>query len=135
MPGEDSKKLVEAFYEAWARQDIPGCLIHCDEVVRLSEHFQDPKLPFAGTTVGKVAFAERLRMIFETWAFERGDRHYTLVSPVNLRVNLHVAIRHLPSNLVYEGMFRHVWTVRNGRITQLEEYVDVDKLRAFLRLI
>lgn len=124
--------LVESFYRAWLARDVPACLDLCAPHFVLSQHYHHPELPFTGVTVGSAAFAERLAMIFEDWRFDRADRSVTFADSHTVRVQLDVAILHIPSGEVFDGTFRHVWTVRNTRLTQLEEYIDINRFSAFM---
>jgi ketosteroid isomerase-like protein len=135
MVTPDPRPVVEAMYAAWRKRNIPGVLAACNDIVRVSQHYSDPKLPFTGTTVGKFAYEQRLNMIFKDWRFERGDHTFTYHDAVNARTQVDVAIRHIESRQLFDGYFRHIFVVRHGLITQIEEYVDLPCLQAFLRLI
>jgi ketosteroid isomerase-like protein len=131
----DPRSVVNVMYAALLARNVPDVLAVCDNIVRISQHYSDPKLPFTGTTVGHAAYAARLALIFADWTFERGDHTFTYSDAVNVRSRVDVAIRHKASQRLFEGHFRHIFVVRNGLITQLEEYVDLPRLQAFLRLL
>ncbi len=77
----------------------------------------------------------RIAKINADWCFLKAIPNHNYIDQDTVRTSVEVEIRHLESGETFEGTLRHVWRVRNGLITELDEYVDVARLKAFLRLL
>ena len=131
----DPEVVVDRFYKAWFQADMPGIAACLDEHIRLSQHFADPALPFTGETYGRGACVIRLAKINADWCFLKAIPVHNYVDQDTVRTSVEVEIRHLESGETFEGTLRHIWRVRNRLITECDEYVDVARLKAFLRLL
>lgn len=127
--------IVEAFYAAWILRDLEAVLAYLSDDFRLSQHFSDPMLPFTGETVGKAAAGARLKMILDEWQFLKFEPTLTVSDGTSVRTTCAIALKHLQTGEIFEGTFRHVWEVRDGKLASVDEYLDVDRLRSFLRLL
>jgi ketosteroid isomerase-like protein len=126
--------IVARFNKAWAAGDIDAAMavVGEDAVYRL--HLSNDVLPFGGVTEGKTALEATLRKV-------REDFDYILYRPMSLnadgetvRFQVEFMYRHRASGQTLEGRFRHVMTVREGRIVCTEEYHDRAKVEAFMRM-
>lgn len=131
----DSVAIVDQFYKAWFEADMPAMAVCLDEHIRLSQHFADPALPFTGETHGRGAFMIRIAKINAEWCFLKAIPVKNYVDQETVRTSVEVEIRHLQSGETFEGTLRHIWRVRDGLITECDEYIDVARLKAFLRLL
>jgi ketosteroid isomerase-like protein len=132
---KDPEGIVEAFYRAWLVRDVEAALAYCDDRIRVAQHFSDPALPFTGETVGTADFRARLLLVARSWEFLSSDPVHSLVGPETIKSHCPFVIRHLATGEVFDGTFRHLWGVRDGRIIALDEYIDIARLKAFLRLL
>lgn len=130
-----ASETVETFYRAWMARDVDACLALCTSSVHLSQHYVHPDLPFTGTTIGTRSFGERLRLIFAAWTFDKADRTLLFADATTVRVTIAVVLHHHATGERFDGSFRHIWVVRDGLITQCEEYIDLQRMTAFMALI
>lgn len=131
----NAEAVVEAFYAAYAVADVRTALSYMTDDVRFAQHFDDVALPFTGETVGKDAIAQRLAMIQTSWTFLQYGPPRLVVEGEVVRGICPFLVQHRASGETFDGTFRHIWTVRDGRIASIDEYLDVERLRAFLRLL
>lgn len=135
MRQNDPEAVVAAFYTAWLARDVPVMLAYLSDDVRLSQHFEDAALPFPGATTGKAAFKARMDMILADWCFDEARPKTSLADPSTVRSSVPFLLRHIATGETFEGTLRHVWGVRDDRIFQCDEYLDIARLKAFLRLL
>lgn len=135
MKQNDPEAVVAAFYTAWLARDVPAMLAYIANDMQLSQHFEDLALPFPGTTSGKDAFKARIEMIFADWSFDEARPKTLLADELTVRASCPFVLRHIATGETFEGTLRHVWRVREDRIFQCDEYLDVARLKAFLRLL
>ena len=131
----DPVAVVDSFYAAWFARDVDAAASLVGDLVRLTQHIEDPALPFVGTTVGKPAFQQRLEMIFAEWRFLSALPRHLNVEREKVRTVCAFEVLHLATGEVFDGTLRHHWIVRDGLIIHCDEYLDVARLKAFLRLL
>ena len=121
--------------EAWSRQDLEGALSYVRDDILYSMFIPQDIVPFGGETRGKPAMADRMRTIldqfemvkFETILFRgHGDIEHTRVS---------YGFTHRQTGETLNGVMRLVTKVEEGLIYDLKEFHDLEKIRAFMRLI
>lgn len=127
--------IVDAFYAAWILRDIETVAAYFSDNFRLSQHFSDPMLPFTGETIGKAAALARLQMILGEWRFLKFEPTLTVADGTSVRTTCPFILQHLRTGEIFDGSFRHIWRVSDGKLASVDEYLDVDRLRAFLRLL
>ena len=128
-------QVLEAFYDVWFRRDVIAVMAMISPVFRMTQHFDDPALPFTGTSVGRAAFQHRLEQIYADWRFLTAKKKYLQVDGERVRTNVTFDVQHLATGEVFDGTLRHFWVVRDGQLLHLDEHIDVERLKAFLRLL
>lgn len=131
----DPETIVEAFYGAWLMCDIDAALAFVADDIRVAQHYSDPELPFTGETTGREALRQRFQMILAAWRFVSCHPTVLVVEAGVVRAVCPFVIEHLATRERFEGRFRHIIEVREGRITSFDEYVDIARLRSFLKLL
>ena len=131
----DTEGVIVGFYQAWQLRDVPATLAYCHPDIRVAQHFTDPDLPFAGETTGVVALEARLKQIFEEWIFLEAKFLTLEVDGATARSQSPFVVRHIATGDEFDGTFRHRWVVQNGQVTEIDEYTDIARLKAFLRLL
>lgn len=131
----DAETIVESFNAAWFLRDLPAALANLSDDIRFAQHFSDPALPFAGETVGKGAMRERLAMILANWHFLEYRPTHIVTEGSTVRTICPFVVRHRPTGDSFDGTFRHIWTVQDSKINAIDEYLDLARLKAFLRLL
>lgn len=130
----DPATIVEAFYQAWLVRDVDTAMAYCHDDVMLALHVSAQVLPFAGTTIGKGRFDERMRLVFRDWHFDKALHTILGVDGTTVRSTCVFTVRHIPTGEILEGRMRHVIEVVDGRIRQVDEYHDAPMVEAFMRL-
>lgn len=133
MPEFDG--VTPRFCEAWSRQDLDAALGFVRDDILYSMFIPQDIVPFGGETRGKPAMADRMRTIldqfemvmFETILFRsHGEIEHTRIS---------YGFTHRQTGETLNGVMRLVTKVDDGLIYDLKEFHDLEKIRAFMRLI
>ncbi len=129
----DAEALIDAFYEAWRARDIEASLAYFTDDIHIIFHFGNSVL-FSGESRGKGAAREKLGQSGDGWDFVELRQRYNHVEPDLVRCSCPFVIRHVRTGAVLEGTLRHIFSLRDGRISTFEAFIDVALLRSFLRL-
>ena len=130
MQEAQNTKIVQDAYAAFLRQDLNALLATFDEqIVWKAVTGAGPHVPTAGERRGKASVAEFFKIVAETMNFSvfqpqqfvaQGDKvvtlgHYTAKTSVGG---------------AFDSDFAMVFTVRNGKITEFQEFMDSGALNA-----
>jgi ketosteroid isomerase-like protein len=136
---DDAITILEALWTAWARRDKAATLALVADGIRYTMHIPPEIVPFGTTanepTIGKRALSDQLQTIldiFETVAYSG-----RVVGIVEARIHGQVSylFRHKLTGEEIEGVMRHVVSIEEGRIATIDEYHDVERIKAFMRLV
>ena len=132
---EEPSGILTGFCQAWKTQDLAGALEFVHDDIVYAMFIPQEVVPFGGETRGKPAMADRMRMIieqFDTLRFEE-----TIIKDENDIGSARVAytFRHRVTGETVEGFMRLIVRIQNGRMVDFKEYHDVEKVRAFMRLV
>jgi ketosteroid isomerase-like protein len=133
--GVDPGSLVQTYCERWAARDKLGCLGLMSSNVVWALYVPQEVLPFGGETRGVASISDRLQMVldqFDTLNY-RGFVTRTQGNIVSGQVAYR--FRHKITGEDIEGVMRVVATIENGSVARWDEYHDVEKVKAFMRLI
>lgn len=127
--------VMPEFCFAWARQDLHGALKYVHDDIVYSMFIPQDVVPFGGETRGKAAMADRMRTILEQFAMERFEIiAFKRQSDVE-HTRVDYAFCHRSTQETISGVMRLVSVVKNGLIIDLKEFHDLEKVKAFMRLI
>lgn len=132
---EDAETVVDAFHAAWIIGDVETAMSYCHADIRVTLHYRDHALPFAGETVGWEPARRRLYQTVQAWEFLEMRQTHTSVTPTEVRSWVPFVMRHRATRASFEGTFRHVWTLQDGKIIGFDGFLDIALLKSFLRLI
>ncbi len=127
--------ILERYWRAWAARDCATSFALYAPDILYALHVPQEVLPFGGEVVGKPAVCDRMRMIldiFDTLQYE-GRVMHNVEDQVSGRVTYR--FRHKICREVIDGSLRVEAQFRDGLIAQWTEYTDVEKVRAFMRLV
>jgi hypothetical protein len=129
----NSREIVAAVYEAFARRDVAGVLarFHPDVEFRLAEGH-----PYSPDGAAWTGHDEVTRRFFARAA---GEWEGLAITPGRW----HAAGDTVVLECRYGGVYRttgrrldaqacHVWTVRDGRVRRFQQYIDTARLRAVM---
>ncbi len=120
--------LVQELYEAFARRDVPAVLARLHPEVELQ---QTALVPWGGHYRGHAGarefFGRVVATIDSAVSIERfidADDHVAAVGRTRGRTR--------ERGVAFDLAVVHVWTVRDGRITRLEVYIDTPAMQEAL---
>lgn len=131
----DPAQIVRALWSAWRKRDKAVCLALLADNIVFALFVPQEVLPFGGETVGRSSVSDRLQTIleqFDTLGYEgkvtrtHGDTVHGMVA---------YRFRHKVTGETIDGVMRHVIQVHNGRIARINEFHDIELVRAFMRLV
>jgi len=130
MQETDNVRLTRETFEAFIRGDIPTLLSYYDDdIVWEPAYGASGHVPTAGRRQGKAAVAEYFRLVAENFNISRfettdfigsGDKvvtlgHYTATTPMNRTI---------------DSDFAMVATIKNGKVTRFQEFIDSAAMNA-----
>lgn len=121
-------------YRAWVLRDRDGMLAYYADDAFIAQYVSKEALPFAGVSIGKGLFSERLDMIFNDWDFEHIKLSRLTIVDDAVRCHVDFKFRYKRTGDLMEGRMRHVFHIVDGRIASLDEYHDASMVEAFMRL-
>lgn len=131
----DTESVVRSCYAAWANRDIDATLAVMAEDCVFDLHVPTDVLPFGGAHRGKAAIADCLGAILIDYSFIAYAVDWLVVEGDLARAQIVYYYQHIDSAQSIDGRFRHVWHVTDGLVQRIDEYHDVERLRAFLHMV
>jgi ketosteroid isomerase-like protein len=120
----EQTELVDAAYEAFGRGDIPAILARLDPAI----HWRVPdSVPHGGEFDGTEGVGKFFAGIGALWEDLGVETDPPIASDGRVAVTGR-ARGHLRGGRAAGYGFVHVWTVRDGRATAFDEYVDPDEM-------
>ena len=132
---DEPKNVLFSFCRVWERQDLTGALelVHDDVVYAM--YVPQDVLPFGGETHGKPAMSDRIRMIRDQFELQRFETvHDKSIDNVG-HARVAYSFRHRGAGETITGTMRLAARIEEGLIVDFKEYHDVEKIRAFMRLV
>jgi ketosteroid isomerase-like protein len=130
---EENVSIVKQLYDAFGRSDISSVLyIFADDAVA---HGPAPAgvLPWGGIHHGRQGVAELLKALGESLEDEQFELHEFIAQRNKVVVPGYAKGHAKPTGRPYEIKFVHIWSVRNGKISELHVYNDTAALVEALR--
>ena len=127
--------VLEVLYAAWAAKDLDAVLSCFSDDVVFVVHAPVDVVPFAGETHGKADLVRRLQTILHTFDFL--DYHPVHISDYGDtgHAQVHYHFRHKQTGHEIDGTLRHIWQTDGDEIVRLEEFHDIERMRAFFELL
>jgi uncharacterized protein len=129
---EQNVQTVRRGYEAFGRGDIEGLLQILDESIRWVTP-GPPEVPTSGTRVGRQQVAEFFMRVDETLAIQRFEPRMFLADGDHVVVVGDDTAQVKATGKVLDSAWVHVFTLKNGKVVDFAEYMDVSALAAELR--
>lgn len=132
MSEQDNLRIVRSGYEAFGRGDLHALLeLFDDNIDWMSPG--PPELPTAGRRRGRPQVAEFFERVDELFDIQQFEPHTFIAQGDHVVVLGRETSRIKPTGSLLSSDWAHVFTVRNGRITRFQEYIDTAALVADLR--
>jgi ketosteroid isomerase-like protein len=128
----DARSVVENLYAAWTARDLPRVLALCSDDMTFALHIPADVLPIGGETTGKAAVAAALQGLFDTYDFLAYEPGSISSEGATTTAVVHFRYRHKATGEIIDGQLRHAWLIEGGNVVRLDEWHDLNKVKAFL---
>jgi ketosteroid isomerase-like protein len=137
MAGSDADlaSILRAVWAAYATGDRAGTLEHFSDSVSFGIYVPQEVLPFGGETHGKAAMSDRLQTVYDQFEIVQYTGTVLNVSENTARGQVAYIFRHKWTGEALEGKMRLLFEFDGPLIVRLQEFHDVEMVRAFMRLI
>lgn len=133
---EDPSEIVRTMWQAYAAGDTASALLYFSDSIAFGIFVPQDVLPFGGgETIGKAALSDRIELIRDQFDLLHYEGNVLAASGNTVRGQVLYAFKHKTTGEVIEGVMRQVIDVEDGKIIRLHEFHDVERLRAFMRLV
>lgn len=131
----ESKDIVSAVYDAFGRGDIPAVVELLDPQVHWHEAEGSPYHPGPNGWVGPDAIVANLfeKMGADWSEFAVHPRAFHDSGEVVV-VEVRYAAAHAETGKLLDAQSCHVWTVRDGRVTRFQQYMDTAQMQSVMGL-
>ena len=121
-----NEDVVQRFYDAWARREIPGPLELLDPEV---EYVNPAGAIEPGTRRGVAAFTAALETVFEAYEYWRTDVESLECIGDHVVAVVSYTLKGRGSGLEVRGRESALWTLRKGKVLRYEWFHGVDDAR------
>jgi ketosteroid isomerase-like protein len=113
---QENVRVVQSFYDAWARDEFPGPLELMDPNI---EYVNPAGAVEPGTRRGLAAFSRAVdKVLVEGWeSWEMDPERFRAVGD-QVAVVVRYRARGQGSGIEIEGRYSALWTLRNGKVTR-----------------
>ncbi len=122
----DNIEIAKKAYADFSRGDVAAILEGLDENVEWITPGQG--LPTCGVRHGKAEVAEFFRLVAATWKFHAFEPREFISSGDALAVRGHYDATAIATGRRAAGDWVMTWRIRNGKVTQFQEYTDTAAL-------
>ena len=132
---EDKAAIVRTCWRHWAARDRISAVALLSPDVFYGLYVPEDVLPFGGETRGKPSVSDRLQTILDLFHTIRFEPEVTKVDGDEVHGRVAYCFRHKITGEDIDGVLRQVFEVRDGLIAGWREYTDLERVRAFMRLV
>lgn len=126
--------IVSALLHRW-RVDPAGAMASVAPDIVYTLNVSPDALNLGGETVGWEAVNGRLLGIREVFDYLVYRPRIMAVDGFLVRACIELMLRHKASGEILTGQMRSIFTVRDGMIARVDEYVDAPMVESFMRLV
>ncbi|HKZ95987.1 MAG TPA: nuclear transport factor 2 family protein [Hyphomicrobiaceae bacterium] len=124
--------MLEALYTAYREKRLADVLDHLAGDFRFTLHLPPAAVPGAGVPQDKQRTQAMLQAFIDSYDFLTYDPGAILVEGEQATAHPLIRYRHKATGEVIETRMAHLWVVRNGKAVELDEYLNVGRVQAFL---
>lgn len=127
MSGPD---LIAGLYDAFGHGDVPAVLGSMDPAIRWHEAEGNPYMPSGEPWIGPEAVLNNLFVkLGEEWdGFTVHPQRYHDAGNVVVVEARYTGI-YKPTGKALDAQVSHVWTIRDGKISKFQQYLDTAKMQ------
>jgi ketosteroid isomerase-like protein len=112
---QENVEIVQSFYRAWARDDLPGPVELMDPEI---EYVNPTRAVEPGTRRGLAAFSRAVEKVFDGWDTWQMEPEQFKAVDDQVAVVLRYRARGRGSGVEVEGRESALWTVRDGKVVR-----------------
>ena len=127
--------IARAMWALYAVRDVPKFLSFAADGLAYSMFIPQEVLPFGGETIGRAAFSDRIQMVFSQFYTLRYEGMVLGHEGNTVRGQVAYCFKHKATGEAIEGVMRQVFHFEDGKVARLHEFHDVERIRAFVRLV
>jgi hypothetical protein len=128
--------IVCYMWESYGAGDLASTVAYFSEDIAFAIFIPQDVLPFGGgETIGKSSFSDRLQTVKDQFDILEYVGSITSVSGEMVRGQVAYSFRHKLTGEIIQGVMRQVFDFNGGLIVRLHEFHDVERIRAFMRLV
>ena len=132
---DDPAPALEGIWAAWRVGNKAATLAWLADDAMYAQHIPADVVPSGGMAIGKRAVSDRLQTLLDLFETIDYDGTVTGVDGPTARGQVAFRFRHRVTGHEIEATMRMIIKVRNGLIVTLDEFHDVERIRAFMALI
>lgn len=128
----DNVKVVQQVYAALGKGDIPTVLSFLTDDVEWSMPHPPEIVPYGGKWQGREEVAKFFSVMHDYAEFQQVQLQEYIAQNDKVIVLGHIKVKAKPSDRQYENDLVAVWTIENGRVKQMRDFMDtVPAIEAF----
>lgn len=131
----DPGTVVSSLLAAWRARDKAGVLRYFADDAVYGMGLPTDVVPYGGETSGKASISDRMQMLLDLFETIDFGGQIMGVSGREVHCRATYIYRHKITGEEIEGVIRIVAKVVDGLVVELWESHDVEKVRAFMRLV
>jgi ketosteroid isomerase-like protein len=112
---EENVRVVQTFYDAWARDEVPGPVELMDPNI---EYVNPAGAVEPGTRSGVAAFSRAVHKVFGGYESWEMDPEQLRAVGDQVAVVVRFRARGRGSGIAIEGRYSALWTLRDGKVTR-----------------
>ena len=128
----DNVKVVQQVYAALGKGDIPTVLSFLTDDVEWSMPHPQEIVPYGGKWQGREEVAKFFSVMHDYAEFQQVQLQEYIAQNDKVIVLGHIKVKAKPSDRQYENDLVAVWTIENGKVKQMRDFMDtVPAIEAF----
>jgi ketosteroid isomerase-like protein len=127
--------VLRGIWAAWKAGDRAAVMEFVADEAVFAIYVPKDVLPFGGETSGRASISDRLQTILGQFDVLRYDGRLTKFENDTAHGQVEYLYRHKVTGEELDGVLRHIAQVRDGKVVHFKEYTDLERIRAFMRLI
>ena len=135
MEGGEYAEIVRKHWSFWAAGKKAEALALMSDDLFYGLYVPEDVLFFGGETQGKAAGSDRLQTILDHFYLMKFKGEVIKVIGAEVHGRVEYCFRHKATGEDIDGTMRQVIEFRDGLIVSWREYTDVERVRAFMRLV
>ena len=128
-------EVLCGIFQAWSVRDKAAVVAHFAADAVYCMILPTDVVPYGGETRGRASISDRLQTILDHFDTVEFDGTVTKVAGDEVHGLARYTYRHKITGEAIDAEFRIVAHVRDGLVVDFKEIHDIEKVRAFMRLI